>query len=114
MEANQNLQELAIYLFNRCGDLQKGEDIRPKIYEVLAYDRQLPAEAYTMIPDKRYHKQFHIVYGFMWYLPQLKEPPFEVYYSILSGIAGKITNPFIPQSLFARLLLYTLIVEFFG
>ena len=96
------------------GRLQKGEDIRPKIYEVLAYDRQLPAEAYAMIPDKRYHKQFHIVYGFMWYLHQLKEPPFEVYYSILSGIAVGISNPFIHQSQFARLLLYTLIVEFFG
>jgi len=49
----------------------------------------------------------------MWYLRQLKEPPFEVFYSILSGIAGGILNPFIPQSQFAKLLLYTLIVEFF-
>lgn len=114
MEANFSLQELAIYLFSRCGDLQKGEDIRPKIYEVLAYDRQLPLEAYALIPDKRYHKQFHIVYGFMWCLRQVEDPSFELYYSVLSGLAAEITNPFIPQSQYARLLLYTLIVEFFG
>lgn len=113
MEANQKLQELAIYLFNRTGEIQMGEDIRPKIYEVLAYGKQIPAEGYKLIPDKRYHKQFDIVYGFMWYLRKVKEPPFEVYYSIITGMAFRISLPFISQGLYARLLLYTLLVEYF-
>ena len=114
MTENKNLQELAIYLFNRIGNIKKGEDIRPKIYEVLAYNKHLPDEAYCMIPDKRYHKQFDLVYGFMWYLRMVKEPPFESYFSFLSDIAMQLKLPFINKNDYQKLLLHTLILEYFS
>ena len=114
MDANHNLQDLAIYLFNKSGSIKKGEDISLKIYEALAYNKQIPNEAYALIPDKRYHKQFDIVYGFMWYLRKLKEPPFESYYSILSSIAMQLKIPFINQHDYQKLLLHTLIVDYFN
>lgn len=114
METHSQLKEIGIFIFNKVGAIYKGkENISEKIYRTLAYNKRLPETAYEIIPDKRYHKEFEILYGFKWYLGKLKEPPFDVYYPLLLEIARKISLPYIYSSQYGDLLLHTLLVDYF-
>jgi hypothetical protein len=49
----------------------------------------------------------------MWYLDKLKEPPFLVYYSIIKKMAEKLRLPIIDLDVQTRIILFTLIIDFF-
>jgi len=113
MDNKSSLKEIGIFLFNRVGEIKRGDDIRPQIYDVLSYGKSLPAFAYDLIPDERYHKNFDIIYGYMWYLRKLEEPPFDVYFALLTQIASELKLPFIGVKDYRNLLFHTLLVEYF-
>jgi hypothetical protein len=113
MNKESVLKELGIYLFNRAGDIKNLDKISNSIYKVLAYKKEIPKKVYELIPDKRYHDGYKIVFGFMWYLDKLKEPPFLVYYSIIKKMAEKLRLPIIDLDVQTRIILFTLIIDFF-
>jgi hypothetical protein len=114
MDKSEIFQDLSIYLFNRIGRIKKGEE-NPgdSIYKVLSYGRKIPPKARELIPDRRYHKEFPVIYGFMSELGKIEEPPFPVYFSILKEIAKKMKIEFMSVDTMRLLILHTLIVEYF-
>jgi len=114
MEKKEIFQDLSIYLFNRIGKIYKGEeDPGDSIYNVLAHGKNIPPKARDLIPDRRYHDDFPIVYGFMSELGKIEEPPFQTYFSYLKEIAGRKKLDFIGTDTMRLLILNTLIVEYF-
>ena len=93
--------------------IYKGADILPNICNVILNRKEIPKKAYDLISDKRYHEQFDILFGFMWFLRKLKEPPFELYFAVLVEISLKLKLPQIDATSIRNLILLTLIVEFF-
>ena len=109
MKNSEILKELAIHIFNHAGS----KDLSSLIYETLAYGKQIPAEAYYLIPDKRYHKEFPVVYGFLNALLKIKEPPYYIVIELVKKAAKEISLPFIDEKSMINLVLHTLIVDFF-
>ena len=113
MSKKNVLKELSIYLFNRIMGIYKGEDILPNICNVILNGKEIPKKAYDLIPDKRYHKQFDILYGFMWFLRKIKKPNYVLYFSVLVEISRKLKIPQVDDTRIRNLILLTLIIEFF-
>ena len=70
MRKSQIIKELGIYIFNNA----LSEDISDLVYKTLSHGIDIPKESCYLIPDKRYHKQFPVVYSFMFALSKLKDP----------------------------------------
>ncbi|MBE0673405.1 MAG: hypothetical protein IH591_01965 [Bacteroidales bacterium] len=111
---NRVLKELAIWIFNKIGDIQKGSfDLSPAIFDVLSYGRNIPKGAWYLIPDIRYHEQFDILFGFKWYMGRLAEPPYDIIHYFLESIAREMKPTIVRIRDMHDLILHTLIVKFF-
>ena len=113
MKKSAIIKEIAIHIINLCDIKKMQEVLCPLIYEVLAYGKQIPKGTYYLIPDRRYHDQFPVVYGFKFAFSKLGEPPFYITMSMINAAASKLTLPIIGRHVYADLILHAGIIDFF-
>jgi hypothetical protein len=113
MNRENILKDLGIFIFNKTDSKNASDIISPLIYKTLAYGKGIPKKAYSLIHDKRYHKEFPIVAGFKWHLSKLKDPPFYIILALIKKLASELTLPFIDEYAMINLIFHTLIIDFF-
>lgn len=111
------LDELFDYMFAEMVSLKENKGLksfRRSITRTLHSSCDIAEEAYQLISDKRYHLKFDVTEGLFWHFEKLNKTVCNILRSDISELARIIRFKYISEEAMFKIIVHTLIVNFFN